>query len=186
MRKTMMGAAMALTMLVSANVQAAGVHRMWNGLYHFYTTSWSEAVAMSGPPANWTFEWGNYFGTWDTPQAFTTYHLMRCVSVYKGVHTYVFWRPGFPEPCAQIGFTPEGSMGLVRPRSWESRPIAGYGRPLYAMTRKIGVSPDGTNISGQLITVSPQEAAAHCGNYWNPSLGLSADHWTCLVGYVAW
>jgi hypothetical protein len=175
---------MALTMLLSSAVEAAAVHRMWTGRYHFYTTSWQETQVLRAKPHNFVFEFGNFFGTWDTPQQFHTVELMRCVSTYKVLHSYLPWHPGMPNPCEQVGFASEGSIGKIRPRTFETHPIPGYGRPLYSMYRVIGVSPDGTNISAQLLTTWAPEAAANCGNYWMPTSG--ADFRTCLLGYVAW
>jgi hypothetical protein len=69
----------------------------------------------------------------------------------------------------------------------EDQPIAGKGRPLWAMYRTIRKMPDGSKIPDTLLTVSQSEAQPLCNkNGWIYDLSLDASSWTCLSGYVAY
>jgi hypothetical protein len=170
-----------LLLFVSSLASAANVHRMWNGRYHFYTTSITEAYYLVS--LGWRLEAINYFTTDDTPYpGYSSRELLRCASGYKQVHAY--FRRFFDGSGCEIAnsFVTEGGMGYIRSRLGESQPIWWKGRPIYSMYQIIGKAPDGTNISRTLLTTSPQEAAQACGNYWMP--GDGADYRTCLMGYV--
>jgi hypothetical protein len=139
----------------------------------------------------------NYFYTDDTPNPnFNSRELLRCYSPSRGAHAFIL-RFVDGSGCEGIGYSSEGSLGYVRLRGEcvfsgfsfycykEDNPIAGKGRPLWAMSRPIRQMPDGSNVPGIFLTVSQSEAQAVCGNGWTYSLANDASSSTCLSGYVA-
>lgn len=171
----------AMAMMAPADSHAAMVSRLNLGPYNFYTASQDEALHVNAALGGNALYSLQYFRTYDTTQSFSTGEILRCYSPYKNVHAYVLrnWAGG---SCAAFGFWDEGTIGRIRLRKNESVPVPGYGTPLYSMTRVVGQSPDGTNISIPFITTSPSEAAATCGNGWIWAMGASSIN--CFWGYA--